>query len=138
MRKAAACISGILFGAAWFIWIDGHVYENSRNNDDPDFKGPGIQWVYYLPGVFATLALVMSNIVKLDSLYSSSFLSEETTSKKIKIWLFISFAINFGCIAGAIWIMAAVFMPPHNTNSAAQWPGIALTLQNLLIFFRYL
>eukprot|EP01133_Synstelium_polycarpum_P000231 gene231-281_t len=77
----------------------------------------------------------MANIVSLDSLNDSSFLSsDEGTATKIRVWLFVSFAVSFGCIAGAIWIMAAVFMPPHNKNPDAQWPGIALTVQNLLIF----
>ncbi|EGG14459.1 transmembrane protein [Cavenderia fasciculata] len=132
MRKFLSTFSGILFGVAWFLWIDGHVYENTRNAATPGF-GPSIQWVYYLPGIFSTVGLVMANIIKLDGLNSSSFLGDDSYVTKIRIWLFVSFAINFGCIAGSVWIMAATFMPPH-VNSNAEWPGIALTLQNVLIF----
>ncbi|KAF2074068.1 hypothetical protein CYY_004637 [Polysphondylium violaceum] len=133
LKKYMPAVSGLLFGAAWFLMIDGHVYENHNLAKNPDF-GPSIKWVYYLPGVFSTLGLVMSNIVNLDVLTNSSFFADDDSVIKTRIWLFVSFAINFGCIAGAIWIMAGVFLPPHNYNSASQWPGIALTLQNALIF----
>ncbi|KYQ89558.1 transmembrane protein [Tieghemostelium lacteum] len=133
-KKYLSGFAGLIFGVAWFLWIDGHVYENTRLYHEEDYKGPTIQWIYYLPGIFATLALVMSNIVHIESLSSSSFLTNEDGVNKIRIWLFISFAISFGCVAASIWIMAGVFMPPHNTNTAAQWPGIALMLQNILIF----
>ncbi|EFA84152.1 transmembrane protein [Heterostelium album PN500] len=133
MKKVLAFLAGAFFSIGWFIWIDGHVYENHRNRETDGF-GPSIQWVYYLPGIFATVALVMTNIVNIESLSGSSFLSDEGTSTKIRIWLFLSFAISFGCVAAAIWIMAAVFMPPHNKNSDAEYPGIALTVQNVMIF----
>ncbi|GAM23304.1 hypothetical protein SAMD00019534_064790 [Acytostelium subglobosum LB1] len=131
--KALPFIAGALFSVGWFLWIDGHVYENVRNNRDHDQFGPSIQWLFYLPGIFATVGLVMANIVNLESLSSFSF-ADEGSATKIRVWLFLSFAINFGCIAAAIWIMVANFMPPHNKNSDAQYPGIALTVQNVLIF----
>ncbi|EGC40196.1 hypothetical protein DICPUDRAFT_52137 [Dictyostelium purpureum] len=131
--KYLPALAGILFGVAWFFWIDGHVYENTYNRRHPDAEGPRIQWVFYLPGIFSTVGMVMANIVDLSALSNGSFL-EDGGATKVRIWLFVSFAINFGCIAAAVWIMAALFMPPHNSISSAQWPGIAITVQNVLIF----
>ncbi|KAN0055494.1 hypothetical protein ACTA71_008607 [Dictyostelium dimigraforme] len=133
IMKYLPALAGIIFTAGWFLWIDGHVYENTNNNNDPDFDGPHIQWVYYLPGIFATLGMVMANIVDLSALNSNSLLFDGG-STKVRVWLFVSFAISFGCIGAALWIMIAVFLPPHNTNDAAQWPGVAITLQTSLIF----
>jgi len=127
-----AVTAGLLFGAAWWMWIDAHVhtmaYLKHNNKDDPT---PSILFYYYLPGIFSTLGLIMANIVNLESLNSYTIFWDESIEAKVKVWLFVAFSISFGAIAAAIYIMVQIYLPPHNSGS--QWPGIALTVQNLLL-----
>jgi hypothetical protein len=48
-----------------------------------------------------------------------------------QIWLFIGFVFGFGSIIGSIWIFFAAFVAAGPTYF---YPGVALFLQNLLIF----
>jgi len=129
---ATAVLAGVLFSAGWWLWIDANIYVEAhlKKLDEKD-PTPTILFYYYLPGIFATLGLIMTNLLNLENLNPYSWLFDEAVETKAKIWLFVSFTICFGGIIAAIWIMIQVFLPPNNSGS--QWPGIALTLQNFLI-----
>jgi len=120
--------AGVLFAVAWWLWIDSVAYVNRAGHDPKD---PQILFYYFLPGIFSTLALIMTNIAPIDVLSPTSWMFDDSVATRVRIWLFASFAISFGALAAGIWIMAAIFMPPNNEGS--QWPGIALTLQGFLI-----
>jgi len=131
-KEACAYIAGIMFAVGWFLWIDAHVYlieyVKKENADDVT---PSITFAYYIPALVTTLGLIMTNVINLETLNPYSWLFDEHIGGRVKAWLFLSFFISFGGLVAAIWIMAAIFMPPHNQGD--QWPGIALCLQNLLI-----
>jgi hypothetical protein len=55
--------------------------------------------------------------VDLDSLNPASWLFDDGVSTKVRVWLYVSFFLSFCAIGGAIWIMAAVYMPPHNSGN---------------------
>jgi len=123
-REGISAFSGVLFGIAWFILIDGNVYQNAFHHDDPSIE----VW-YYVPGIIATLALLMQNLVNLESLNPSSWLFEDHVSTRVRVWLFCSFVLSFGSIVASVWLMVGVFLP-----RGSQWPGTAMVLQSAIIF----
>jgi len=130
-RDAISTIAGCIFAAGWWIWIDANV-STANWPKDKSGKPPAILFYYYIPGIISTLGVFMTNIVSLESLNPASWVFDERIGAKVRVWLFLSFIISFSGVAAAIWIMAAVYMPPHNKGN--DWPGIALTIQNALIF----
>jgi len=132
LRDAAPYLAGIMFAGAWWIWIDAHVYTEVQLKKDQVHPPPTIVFYYYIPGIVGTLALIMTNLVDLDYMNPYSWAFDEGISTKVKVWLYASFALSFSSIGAALWVMAAVFLPPHYQGS--QWPGIAVMLQNCIIF----
>lgn len=58
---------------------------------------------------------------------------DDSNQKRIRIWLLLSGVVAFGSIFAAVWIAVAHWF----TNEKApfsNWPGVALILQNVLIF----
>lgn len=58
---------------------------------------------------------------------------ESGYENRIRVWLFIGFVLGFSSIIAATWIMIADFTIID--EKASKWPGIALLLQNVFIFF---
>ncbi|KAL6055087.1 hypothetical protein QOT17_015751 [Balamuthia mandrillaris] len=114
--------AGCLFAAAWLIWIDGALVGNKFEG----FIAP--KWWFYLPGVVATFVLLMMNMVSLGDLRNQAFFSEEV-SKRVRAWLFVTFAIGFGCIAASIWMSVDLY----SNQGGKVWPGVALVMQSILI-----
>ena len=69
-RKWSPVISGALFGAAWWVWADALVYEHVEAGSPPPFK-------YNWPGIIATIALVLINLVSRDDLAEISSSGED-------------------------------------------------------------
>jgi len=133
VKSVTSIISGCLFAVAWWFWIDAHVYLDYGMSSEERDKTPTILFYYYIPGIVGTIGLLMANIISLDSLNPYSFLFDPDVGAKVKLWLFLSFIISFGAMAASFWIMAGIYMPPHNSGN--QYPGIAIAVQNVLIFF---
>jgi len=60
-------------------------------------------------------------------------------NKKARLWLFFSFIVAFGAVFGAMWIGIQVWLTrPEMTSDGAppmtNYPGIAIIVQNMLIF----
>ena len=49
-----------------------------------------------------------------------------------RVWLFIGFMLAFGSLIASCWILFGVYVAPQKVPI---WPGIAVFMQNLLIFF---
>lgn len=58
---------------------------------------------------------------------------ESGYENRIRVWLFVGFVLGFSSIIAATWIMIADFTIID--EKASRWPGVALLLQNLFIFF---
>jgi len=123
-RELWSAGAGILFGIGWWILIDGMVSGKQPKEQVQ------IPFSYYIPAIGATLALIMLNLVSLDSLNEDSF-GDNNVASKVRIWLFLGFAFSFGCIAGGITIMADKF---PDEVSGWSWTGIAILLQPILVF----
>jgi uncharacterized membrane-anchored protein len=76
--------------------------------------------------------MIRVNITPMEALNPYTWLYDEGISNRVRAWLFTALAIAFGSMGAAIWIMAAIFMPPNNNGT--QWPGIALLIQTMAIF----
>ena len=52
--------------------------------------------------------------------------------------MFVSFILAFAGLLGSGWILFGLYVVPDRAGSLPheQWPGVALLLQNLLIFAR--
>jgi len=53
--------------------------------------------------------------------------------KRAKILLFVSIMFLFAALIASIWIMIQIWTGPHSL-AISSWPGVALVLQNVLIF----
>jgi Uncharacterised protein family (UPF0220) len=124
-RTVGCVLSGVVFAVAWWIFIDGVVFGETIGNAEK------FEPYYVIPGIGATIALVMLNCVKLEDAMGSGggdsgFGSDGSTRTTIvRAWLFIWFTIMFVCIAGAIWTMAA-----HYSDN---WTGVAILVQPIVI-----
>lgn len=126
-KDVGCVVSGLIFGVAWWIMIDAQVISSLRKEQPPI-----IGW-YWVPGILSTLGFIMMNIVDLSSMNPYSWWYDENVSGKVRAWLFFAFIIHFSNIGGAMYIMIDRFLPPHNLGDP--WPGIAICLQNFLLFF---
>lgn len=116
------------FGVGWWLFISSHIVQGTNNFT------PVIWGYYYIPGIVASLGLVMTNIVDVSSLTGNGFMAfaNPSVSARVRVWLFFSLSLHFGALIASIWIMAAIFLAP--TNPDHQFPGIALSLQSACIF----
>eukprot|EP01118_Nematostelium_gracile_P012575 TRINITY_DN461_c0_g1_i1.p1 TRINITY_DN461_c0_g1~~TRINITY_DN461_c0_g1_i1.p1 ORF type:complete len:164 (+),score=35.24 TRINITY_DN461_c0_g1_i1:117-608(+) len=134
-KSGLTYFAGALFGIGWFLWVDAHVstvHFGLSNADHPD-PVPVIKGTYYLPAIVSSVGLIMMNVINLETLNPYSWVFDESIGARVRIWLFLSFSVTIGGLVAAIWIMAAVYMPPNNKGD--QYPGIALCLSNLCIVF---
>ena len=107
-------IAGVVFGIAWWIYVDGSAIDSTAS---------GYHW---LPGVGSTIAFVMINAMHWPDLTDD----EGSTAVKARAFLIVAMMLGIGCIAAALIIMLKVFV----NGSANTWTGVALLVQNVLIF----
>lgn len=112
-------IAGTLFFVGWWIIIDANAKYPSE-----------IANAYHVCGVFGTISLFMVNSV------SNAQIREESTGGRLGMkgarrWLFFGFAMGFGAVIAACWILFVNYVA---VGAQHQWPGVGLFLQNILIF----
>eukprot|EP00992_Anisonema_acinus_P006183 TRINITY_DN19956_c0_g1_i1.p1 TRINITY_DN19956_c0_g1~~TRINITY_DN19956_c0_g1_i1.p1 ORF type:complete len:157 (-),score=45.91 TRINITY_DN19956_c0_g1_i1:74-493(-) len=113
-------ISGALFAAAWWLFVDGWVVYSKDNS------GAGFDFVMWLPGLLGTLGFVMINMTTPSDLSNSSAVDFDRNPNTTKICFFFSVLVAFISIIAAIWILA-------DKSMGKGWPGIALILQSILL-----
>lgn len=134
MRKACALTAGICFAAGWWMFIDSNVYVNKLQADGVD-QVPML-FYYYIPGIVATLGLVMTNLADTDYLNPYSWVYDESVGTRVRLWLLASFGVSIGAVAAAIWMMAAIWIPKaQDDDTVSDWPGVAMSMQTALIMF---
>eukprot|EP00441_Pelagodinium_beii_P005953 CAMPEP_0197684286 /NCGR_PEP_ID=MMETSP1338-20131121/99282_1 /TAXON_ID=43686 ORGANISM="Pelagodinium beii, Strain RCC1491" /NCGR_SAMPLE_ID=MMETSP1338 /ASSEMBLY_ACC=CAM_ASM_000754 /LENGTH=141 /DNA_ID=CAMNT_0043265983 /DNA_START=46 /DNA_END=468 /DNA_ORIENTATION=- len=121
----SSLLAGVLFGAAWWIYIDGAALGAQAGNEVAK-SANAYSW---LPGIGATVSFLMINLL----LWSQ--ISDAETDKRAACiargFLIAAMMIGLGCIAAALFIMVDVFL---NNEAAYTWTGIATFIQCLLIF----
>ena len=102
-------VSGALFGAGWWVWIDAVTCAYRK-----------IPFAHHLPGIIMTLSIVLINCVGKGEL-SNTFGNQ---SSRAKLWLLVSYVISMAALIGSLWSLAQKYAPtPH------AWGGVAGVLQ---------
>lgn len=111
LRSISPFLSGALFGTAWAFWIDALVYSKTVLHESYPFT-------YNLPGIVATLALIMMNLVSRDDLSAMGdmYNSDEGSEGRAKLWLFISYCVAFGAVAGSIAVLVTCVQNGNNVE----------------------
>eukprot|EP01012_Entosiphon_sulcatum_P034443 TRINITY_DN4368_c0_g1_i1.p2 TRINITY_DN4368_c0_g1~~TRINITY_DN4368_c0_g1_i1.p2 ORF type:complete len:137 (+),score=20.51 TRINITY_DN4368_c0_g1_i1:840-1250(+) len=89
-----SAISGSLFAASWWVFIDGIVQAEPGTYD----------FVLWMPGLLGTLGFLMVNATS-PSDFTAGNTFDETNVDRTKVWFFFSVLIAFLSIISAIWIM---------------------------------
>ncbi|CAK0778991.1 hypothetical protein CVIRNUC_004677 [Coccomyxa viridis] len=112
-------VSGALFGGGWWFWVDACAA-----------SGTQVPFVQYLPGIVATIALVMINAIRRDELEEYDPFDEGVFCRS-RFWLFISYIVSFASVVGAVWVLLGHYA--LNPDVSTVWPGIAGLFQVTLI-----
>mmetsp|Transcript_28183 Transcript_28183/g.78904 ORF Transcript_28183/g.78904 Transcript_28183/m.78904 type:complete len:166 (-) Transcript_28183:121-618(-) len=135
--RKASIAAGVIFGIAWWVYIDGAAYGNCYKRDAAGdcvadsvaSKAAGYHW---LPGLGVTIAFIMINGMKWEELSGDSLGGDDSAiASKARCWLIAAMLIGLGCIAAALFIMVEVFV---RGDSLTEWTGISVFVQCLLIF----
>lgn len=136
------------FSIGWWILIDANAITNKWQMTDGSMNG-----IHYWPAIAGTLSLILLNAVSAEAMDFSgddAFTSGENVGPKVTV--FIAFCMAFGSLFGACYIFADKYMihspqPPaalitanidgQNGQLFVKYPGIAVLLQNFMIFGRY-
>ncbi|KAL6077661.1 hypothetical protein QOT17_002129 [Balamuthia mandrillaris] len=122
-HTVGSLFAGILFAIGWALWLDAALISNRLEG----YHAP--PWWFYLPGPFATVILLLMNMVSLNDLRPSSLLSSEV-SGRVKVWLFFVAFLVFGCLTMALWMSIDEY---KGYTDKSVWPGVALVLQSVII-----
>lgn len=101
------------FGVGWWFLISTSITGSSI---DGSVVAPAPE--FYVPGIVATLSLVMINMVSWADLNGSIF--SEGATAKARVWLFFWLTLLFGAVIACFWI----------AFDANQWKGDAINQFN--------
>lgn len=119
----ASVVSGTLFALGWWFIIDA----SAAYPDQKDFPHE-----YHVCGVMSTLAMLLVNTVSNGAVRGDMYTDGCLGPFGARIWLFLGLMLSFGSLIAACWILFGGYVI---NASAHQWPGVAIFLQNMLIFF---
>jgi len=119
----ASIIAGSMFFIGWWIIIDAA----AAYPDNDTFNH-----ACHTCGVVATIALFMINSVSNGQVRGEAYSTGCLGQTGARVWLFLGFMLAFGALIAACWILFGVYVVRQVTPD---WPGVAVFLQNALIFF---
>jgi len=127
-NKVAAVSAGVLFFSGWWFAIDAAaVYPEKKELKD----------VFHICGVFATISMFMINSVSNGQIRGDSYTTGCMGVGGARIWLFIGFLLGFGSLIAAFWILFGEYLvsnPDNTFQPKHNYPGVAIFMQNILIF----
>ncbi|CAL0319378.1 unnamed protein product [Lupinus luteus] len=109
-------VSGAVFGAAWWIWLDAVVCSSTT-----------VPFLHYLPGIFASLAALMFNCVRKEDIDYSPYDEGEW---RLKLWLFIAYVVSFVSLAGSAGLL---IQDSLDKSAPSVWTGVAGILQCVFV-----
>ena len=110
---------GTQFFSGWWIIIDvGSRY------DSESFHG-----AFYLLGIFGTISFIIVNSISNSQLREDGY--DTTSPRAAKGCLLLGFIFGFSALTGSVWILIAEYASGKYANA---YPGVALLIQNVLIF----
>lgn len=118
----ASITAGTLFFTGWWIIIDASAQYNATD----------MNHAVHACGAVGTVAFFMINSISNGHIRGDSYNEGCCGPLLGKIWLLIGFILAFGALIGSMWILFGVYVVPHASTA---YPGVAVFLQNALIFF---
>ncbi|XP_060073030.1 transmembrane protein 50B-like [Ylistrum balloti] len=123
-NAVVSVIAGVLFFAGWWCAIDAAALVP----DNADFNH-----AYHTCGAIGTLAFFIINSVSNGQIRGDAYTTGCIGQTGARVWLFLGFLLAFGSLIAASWILFGFYVVQGDQQY--QWPGIAIFLQNALIFF---
>ena len=110
-------LSGALFGAGWWFWVDAVVCNAHK-----------VPFDQYIPGIVATLALIMINCIRREELLAEYDAFDDGGFCRSRFWLFLSYVVSFASVVGAVWVLLQHYaLNPEQAGDV--WPGVAGVFQ---------
>lgn len=117
-----------MFAIGWWLFIDAVAYTNHE-----DFEIT-IDFVKWLPGIGTTLALFGINSMDWGAISADSMTYHgDNVACKARFFVLFCLSISLASLIGSIVILANEYV--DNDKNVSAWPGVAIFLQALLIFF---
>nr|CAB3267106.1 transmembrane protein 50B-like [Phallusia mammillata] len=119
----ASIASGAMFFTGWWIVIDAAV------KYDPVQMPNAV----HACGAVAAFAFFMVNAVSNGQVRGENYSDGCLGTTGARIWMLIGFLLAFGSLIASMWVLFGVYVV--NTTHKDAYPGVAVFLQNALIFF---
>uniref|UniRef100_A0A7S3R718 Transmembrane protein 50A n=1 Tax=Dunaliella tertiolecta TaxID=3047 RepID=A0A7S3R718_DUNTE len=117
-RNHGTLLAGALFSAGWWFWADACMLSPHK-----------VPFDQYIPGLMATLALLMINVIRKQDLDEGDPFDDAGVCRP-RLWLFLSYLVSFGSVVGSVWVLVEHYEQNPDISSAAdKWPGVAGILQ---------
>ncbi|KAF9601383.1 hypothetical protein IFM89_019236, partial [Coptis chinensis] len=109
-------VSGAVFGAGWWFWVDAVVCSSVK-----------VSFLHYLPGIFASLAALMFNCVRREDIDYSPY---EEGEWRLKLWLFFAYVVSFVSLAASVGLLVQDSLVK---SGPSVWTGTAGVLQCVFV-----
>ncbi|KAG0141295.1 hypothetical protein CROQUDRAFT_664017 [Cronartium quercuum f. sp. fusiforme G11] len=139
-RKTGVYLSGALFAAGWWIFIDACMLSATMKPSPITPFDPvpvHVRFPDWIPGLCSTFGMTIVNLIDKKRLMSDggdfSFSAEDGVVWKARLLLFMGFALLAGGLAGSITVLVLKYViPDWGPQNFTYW-GVANVLQNLAI-----
>ncbi|KAG4103876.1 hypothetical protein H8356DRAFT_1029762 [Neocallimastix lanati (nom. inval.)] len=118
------CVSGMMFGTAWWLFIDTYIWDINKNEDNGDMQSI----VSYIPGILGTVGFLFVNIIPKSTLSSDEYGKEISSFKRFV--MLIAFSVTFSSLISSFWIFFAKYVSENYTL----WVGFVILIQSVLLF----
>uniref|UniRef100_H2ZAZ0 Transmembrane protein 50B n=1 Tax=Ciona savignyi TaxID=51511 RepID=H2ZAZ0_CIOSA len=122
-NAVAAVISGVLFYSGWWIIIDASV----------QYSAAEMPHAVHACGAVASFAFFMVNAVSNGQVRGDNYSDGCLGTTGARIWMLLGFLLTFGALTASMWVLFGIYVV--NTTHSNAYPGVAVFLQNALIFF---
>jgi len=127
-REVGVYISGALFAAGWWLFIDGIVL--ASENEDSRVEIGFEDWI---AGILTTLGMIVINLIDKSRLQGDSIsFSGSAVAWKARLFLFLGFALMAGGLAGSISVLVLKYLVPR-IDMPELYYGLAVVGQASLI-----
>ena len=107
------------FFSGWWIIID----VGAR------YKAEEFYGAFYIFGIFGTISFLIVNSISNSQLREDGF--DSVNPRAAKACLLIGFILGFTALTGSVWVLISEYASGKYTKA---YPGVALLVQNILIF----
>ncbi|KAJ0392784.1 hypothetical protein P43SY_010591 [Pythium insidiosum] len=126
--RIGSYVAGLLFGIGWWIFVDGAASAAHNDSQIP------FNFIKYLPGIGSSLAFFLLNSLdwEMMSADSMTYHDGDGVACKARTFVLLCVAMSIGALIGSIFVLTHTYV--DNPFDESTWPGVAVLLQNVLIF----